>query len=117
MQGYAGVRGKKSEVFGESLLTLRKVRAKMELFSPTMLTVMGLFIMVAIFLGTNSYLKSYRKSQLVKIGRFVDANREAGFKKNELEGRYLRMMSAGSLMKKAGKLGMETATRERVIKL
>lgn len=116
MAGYVHVKAKKENVI-PAVLSMRKASAKMELFSMRIVVFITLVCAAAFFLTFDSFLKSYRNAQLVKIRSGVDGKREANFKLTEYETKYMRLMSSQSLMKRAEELKMGVATKEKVIVL
>jgi hypothetical protein len=94
---------------------MRKVRAKLELFSPGVLLFTAAVLLLSAFLTVDSYMKSYRNSQLVRISSSVDSMRFDNFQKTDLESQYLRLISAPALIKRAGELSMRPATKDRLL--
>ena len=101
----------------KSIFVPRKIRTKMMLFNSKMV----LFILIVLAVGSmlvfDSYLKAYKSRQQFEIGRQIDMKRELGFKKNEIENSYLKMISSRELMKKAGELELRVATSDKVLDL
>ncbi len=114
MSGIAQVRGKR-EAAAPVILEMRKVRGKLELFSPGVLLFTAVVVALAMFLTVDSYLKSYRNAQLVQVSSSADAMRFDNFRKTELETQYLRLISAPSLIKRAGELHLRPATKDRLL--
>jgi hypothetical protein len=114
MSGVAQVRGKRDGAV-PVILEMRKVRGKLELFSPGVLLFTAVVMVLALFLTVNSYLKSYRNAQLIHISSSADAMRFDNFKKTDLESQYLRLISAPALIKRAGELNMRPATKDRLL--
>ncbi|HOW50810.1 MAG TPA: hypothetical protein PLV42_02065 [bacterium] len=114
MSGVAQVRGKRDAAV-PVILEMRKVRAKLELFSPAVLLFAAFITVVSVFLTVDSYLKSYRNSQLVHISSSVDSMRFDNFKKTDLESQYLRLISAPALMSRARGLDLRPATKDRLL--
>ena len=114
MSGVAQVRGKRDAAV-PVILEMRKVRAKLELFSPAVLLFAAFITVVSVFLTVDSYLKSYRNAQLINISSSADAMRFDNFRKTELETQYLRLISAPALIKRAGELNLRPATKDRLL--
>lgn len=114
MSGIAQVRGKRDAVV-PAILEMRKVRGKLELFSPSVLLFTAVVLVLSVFLTVDSYLKSYRNSQMVRISTSADSMRFDNFRKTDIESQYLRLVSAPALIKRAGELHMRPATKDRLL--
>jgi len=114
MSGIAQVRGKREGAV-PVILEMRKVRGKLELFSPAVLLFTAVVMALAVFLSVDSYLKSYRNAQMVRISSSADSMRFDNFRKTDLESQYLRLVSAPALMKRAEELRMRPATKDRLL--
>lgn len=115
MADLAPVRSSKKETILPVILEVRKVQAKLDLFSPPLLLFMAGVLTLALFLTFDSYQKSYRNAQMVRISATADTLRVDNFRKTELESRYLRLMSAPAVAKQAKDLNMQQATKDRVL--
>ncbi len=114
MSGIAQVRGKRDGAV-PVILEMRKVRGKLELFSPGVLVFTAVVLVLALFMTVSSYLKSYRNAQLIQVSSSADAMRFDNFKKTDLESQYLRLISAPALITRAGDLNMRPATKDRLL--
>jgi len=115
MQNFVNVKAKRAEAVLTPVLSARKVRAKCDLFSLDVMIFMTAVLCLSSFLVVNSYLKSYRNAQLVKITAYADMNRASSFKKNELQSHYLKITSVDALMKKAEEMKLEVVTKDKIM--
>ncbi len=115
MQELINVKAKQTAISANPVISLRRVRANLELFSLDVIVFMTVLFVMAGFFVVNSYMKSYRNAQLVKITQYADINRSAAFKKNDLETEYMKIMSIDSMMQKAEALNLKIATKEKVM--
>ncbi len=114
MAGYLGANVKKAGSVA-AVLSMRKVRAKADIFSPTLLFFMALVLSLGAVFVVNSFMKSYRNAQLLHMSAYVDNKRSESFRKTELESEYLRLVSAPSLSKRADELKLKPISAEKII--
>ncbi len=116
MAGVVPIRTKKEAVF-PGVLEMRRVRAKLELFSPGVLLFSAAVFVLAMLLVLDSYLKSYRNAQMIHLTAQMEKTRFENFRKTDLETQYLRLISAPALLKRAGELDLQPATKDRLLPL
>ncbi len=116
MAGAVPIRTKKEASF-PAVLELRRVRAKLDLFSPGVILFSAVVLVLAALFTFDSYLKSCRNAQTLQITTQVEKARFENFRKTDLETQYLRLVSAPALVRYAGDLKMRPATKDRLLPL
>jgi len=113
MSGVVPVRVKKELMF-PAVLEMRRVRAKLDLFSPGVLIFLAVVFLLACLLTIDSYLKSYRNAQLMRLTVQTERSRLENFKRTDLETQYLRLVSAPALLKRAEEINLQPVTKDRL---
>jgi len=116
MSGAVPVRTKKELAF-PAVLEMRRVRGKLELFSPGVLLFAAAMLLLASLLTLDSYWKSYRNAQMLRLTSQLDITRFENFRKTDLETQYLRLVSTPALLKHAEGLNLRPATKDRIFPL
>lgn len=116
MAGVVPIRTKKEASF-PAVLELRRVRAKLDLFSPAVILFSAAVVVLAGLFMLDSYLKSCRNAQILQLTTQVEKARFENFRKTDLETQYLRLVSAPALLRRAGDLNLQPATKDRLLPL